>query len=216
MSLSPQQTAAIANALSPARLGTYLNAKGFGAEVPALEIYVWNALVSSALFASLHICEVVVRNAISHALELKYGQNWPWDARFERTLATWLKLELQRARRGVPSGSTGKVIAELKFIFWCKMFTAGQDQHIWNAYLHSVFPFVPFPLKVASVRTQLFEDMDALRDIRNRIAHHEPIFQYPLVKYHESIVRLIKMRCGETQQWHALWETFNAAFGARP
>jgi hypothetical protein len=94
-------------------------------------------LVSGAFFSTLHICEVVVRNAISHALELKYGANWPWDTGFERSLNKWAKSELHFAKHGIPIGSTGKVIAELKFAFWCRLFTAGQDQHIWNAHLHT-------------------------------------------------------------------------------
>ncbi|MDN2669810.1 hypothetical protein OX459_00220 [Janthinobacterium sp. SUN026] len=216
MPLSPQQTASIAAALSPVRLGTYLNATGFGAGATALDIYVWNALASGALFSSLHICEVVVRNAVSHALDLKYGTNWPWDSGFERTLNAWSRAELQRARGRIRLGSPGKVVAELKFAFWCKMFTAGQDQHIWNAFLHTVFPFTPYPLSVAGARTQLYEDMEALRLIRNRIAHHESIINYPLAVCQSRVIRLINLRCEETQQWHALWETLSAVLAARP
>lgn len=104
MRLSQKQTAAITAALSSVRLGTYLNATGFSSHATALDIYIWNAQVSSAFFASLHICEVVMRNAISHAIELKYGANWPWSAGFERTLPKWSKGELSSARQGVPMG----------------------------------------------------------------------------------------------------------------
>lgn len=216
MALSPQQITAITTTISPARMGTYLSATGFGAGATALDIYVWNALVSGAFFSTLHVCEIVVRNAISHALELKYGSNWPWDARFERTLSKWYKGELQSARKGIPVGSTGKVIAELKFGFWCKLFTAGQDQHIWNAYLHTVFPYIPFPLTVPTARKMLYDDMEALRGFRNRIAHHEPIFAYPLTQHQTRIQRLIKFRCGETEDWLSHWEIVSLALAGRP
>jgi hypothetical protein len=216
MALSQQKIAAITNSLSPVRLGTYLNATGFGHKATVLDIYVWNALVSGALFSSLHICEVVMRNAISHALELKYGANWPWDSGFERTLPKWSKADLQKARNGITVGSTGKVIAELKFAFWCKLFTAGQDQHIWNVHLHMVFPFVPLPLTVAAARKKLYDDMESLRIFRNRIAHHEPIFSYPLNDCQTRIARLIKLRCGDTEQWLTQWETVSAALAMRP
>lgn len=43
----------------------------------ALELYAWNALVSAALLMPLHICEVVLRNAVADALQSVYGTNWP-------------------------------------------------------------------------------------------------------------------------------------------
>jgi hypothetical protein len=216
MSLSTQQIAALTTSLSPVRMGTYLNATGFGASATAFDIYVWNAAVSAAIFSSLHICEVVVRNAISHALELKYGVDWPWDGRFERTLTRWGKGELASARQGISPGSPGKVIAELKFAFWGQLFKAGQDQHIWNSHLHTAFPNIPFPLTVATARKQLYDDMNALRGIRNRIAHHEPVFAYPLSEHLACIVRLLKFRCLETENWHSSWETASVVMAARP
>lgn len=216
MALSQQKIAAITSTISPARMGTYLNAKGFGAGATALDIYVWNALISSAFFTSLHICEVVIRNAISHALELKYGSTWPWAPGFERSLSKWAKGELHSAKSGIPHGSTGKVVAELKFAFWCRLFTAGQDQHIWNAHLRTAFPCLPFPLTVAAGRKMLYDDMEALRGFRNRIAHHEPIFALPLAQHHARIQRLISLRCGHTQAWLAQWEIVSAVMAARP
>lgn len=216
MALSQHQVNAITVTMSSARMGTYLNATGFGTGATALEIYVWNALVSAAFFSTLHICEVVVRNAISHALELKYGNNWPWDPRFERTLSDWYKAELQSARKGIPSGSTGKVIAELKFSFWCNLFTSRQDQHLWNKHLHTVFPFLPFPLTVAAARTMLYNDMQTLRVFRNRIAHHEPIIAYPLAQHQARIKYLIKLRCGDTEDWLSQWEIVSQVLAARP
>lgn len=84
-------------ALSAARVGTYEAAAGIidaatGLADPnstkALDLYSWNALVSGALLMPLHICEVVVRNAVSEALEAVYGARWPWNTRFELSLRT--------------------------------------------------------------------------------------------------------------------------------
>lgn len=195
MVLTQLQINAITNTISPVRLGTYLTAKGFSAGATAFEIYVWNALVSGAFFSSLHICEVVMRNGIASALENKYGTDWPWDPGFEQTLPHDRKKALQKARNGIQIGSTGKVIAEMKFFFWCKMFTARHDLHVWNSQLQITFPFLPFPLTTESARTMLYNDMEALRGFRNRIAHHEPIFSQPLVEHHKRIFRLLKWRC---------------------
>jgi len=216
MALTSQQTSAISATLSPARLGTYLNAAGATSGPTALDIYVWNALISGAFFSTLHVCEIVIRKAISHALELKYGANWPWDPGFERTLSEWFRRELQSARKSSPPGSTGKVIAEMTFGFWCHLFTARHDQHIWNAHLNTVFPFLPLPLNVPAARKMLFDDMEALRGLRNRIAHHEPIFAYPLASHQMRIERLIKLRCRQTAHWVSGWEIVTATLAARP
>lgn len=156
MAISEQHIFAIIAALSPARLGTYLNAKGFSASATVLDIYVWNALVSSAMFASLHICEVVVRNGASQALELKYGANWPWEVGFERTLSSWGKRELQLARHRKQLGAAGRVVADLSLGFWGHLFTAGRINtsgfHICVRYF--LVRRFPFRLK-ASARSSM-------------------------------------------------------------
>src|SRR5690554_2789998 len=100
----------------------------------ALNLYVWNAQLSGAFMAPLHICEVVVRNAISDALEAKYGEHWPWSPGFEQSLpdprppAYSPRRDLFNARRNAQT--TGKVIPELKFIFWQRMFTSRHDNRV--------------------------------------------------------------------------------------
>ena len=98
--------------------------------VAALELYDWNAQVSGAFMAPLHICEVVMRNAVSDALTAVYGARWPWSSVFEASLPASAagynpRGDLQRARTA--HQTTGKVIPELKFVFWQKMFTSRHD-----------------------------------------------------------------------------------------
>jgi hypothetical protein len=136
----------VRNALSTARMGTYeVLATAAGRDLEgALALYAWNAQVSGALLPPLHICEVVVRNAVADALEALYGARWPWSATFERslpktkgpvysTLDDLLKTR-QRFR------TTGQVIAELKFAFWGTLFTGRHDTRIWDPHLRRVLP----------------------------------------------------------------------------
>lgn len=58
MALSADQIAAITRSISPARMGTYLSATGFGASATVIDIYVWNALVAGAFFSALHVAEL--------------------------------------------------------------------------------------------------------------------------------------------------------------
>ena len=170
----------------------------------------------SGMHSSLHICEVVIRNAVAEAIEQKFGAHWPWNPGFERTLIKIWKIELARARHRIAVGSTGKVIAELKFAFWCNMLTASHDQHLWNASLHAVFPHLPLVLSVQGGRKLLYDDLDALRQFRNRIAHHEPIFAVKLAEQQARITRLIQLRNRETHQWLLDWEPVSTVLASRP
>jgi len=214
--LTAEQENAIFQVLSHPRMSTYSVASGVTDNSDALTLYVWNSAISSAFFSSLQICEVAVRNAVACALEMKYGPAWPWDANFIKTLKQPMKEELKKAKDGIPTGMTGKVIAELKFHFWCQMFTSGQDQHIWKSYLHVVFPNLPAPLSVLGARALLHQYLNIVRKFRNRIAHHEPIFAYNLSEHQMRIHALIHFRCNETLNWLTQWENISQLITSKP
>jgi len=123
---------AVKKALSSARMSTYEVAVAHN-DIATLALYAWNAQVSAALLAPLHICEVVVRNAVSDTLEAIYGARWPWSNGFEQSLPDprlgySQRKDLQQARSRAQT--TGKVIPELKFVFWQKMFTGRYDARV--------------------------------------------------------------------------------------
>lgn len=172
---------AVRAALSQARMATYEAAAGVQTsdDPAALMLYAWNAEVSGALLPPLHVCEVVIRNAVADALEALYGPRWPWSLTFELSLPDPKqgyspRRDLQSARNAVHT--TGKVIPELKFVFWQKMFTGRYDNRIWDRHLLRVMPNLDPSQRVATLRMAIYEDLERVRRLRNRIAHHEPIF----------------------------------------
>lgn len=171
--------------------------------ITALDLYAWNAQVSAALLAPLHLCEVVIRNAVSEALEDIYGARWPWSRSFEQSLPEQggysPKRDLINARR--QAQTTGKVIPELKFVFWQKLFTARHDQRIWNRQLHRILPNLDSNQAIPVSRYQVYNELEALRKLRNRIAHHEPIFKRSLRDDFDKIMDLIYLRCSTTKSW---------------
>lgn len=195
----------IKDALSAPRIGTYETATtGVPALPAALALYAWNAQISAAMLVPLHICEVVIRNAVSDALTAEHGAQWPWAQALERSLPAPSrgfnpKEELRRARSGKPS--TGQVIADLKFVFWQKMFTGRFDGRIWNPHLFVVLPNLDRSKSVQSLRKTIHDDLEVLRELRNRIAHHEPIFQRNLQLDLTKIEELIAFRCIDTAAW---------------
>lgn len=202
-SIAPEQ--AIKNALAAARVGTYEAAtKAIPVLNGALALYAWNAQVSAAMMAPLHLCEVVVRNAVSDALTTVYGPDWPWSPVFTRSLPQpaqgySARSDLMKVRVAQPTA--GKVIPELKFVFWQTMFTSRLDVRIWQPQLRGVMPHLDATKTVAQLRGLIYSELDQLRKLRNRIAHHEPIFRRNLADDFQKIKELISLRCPITSSW---------------
>jgi hypothetical protein len=209
--LKMSSTIAVLNAvkasLSPARIGTYETATGtLGDEDSrALALYAWNAQVSAALLAPLHVCEVVIRNAAADALEAVYGPHWPWETTFVLSLPnpSGNSYSSRRDLRSVAARqpSTGKVIPELKFVFWQEMFTHRHDVRLWDAHLMRIFPSHDPANSVVSLRRAIYTDLEAIRKLRNRIAHHEPIFTRNLREDFKRMVHLVEQRSPLAASW---------------
>ncbi|WP_075532038.1 hypothetical protein [Moritella viscosa] len=212
----------IKNSLSSSRLGTYeavmFNNVSLNTE-QALKLYAWNAQISAAFFSPLHLCEVIVRNTFSDALVAQYGENWPWSDAFFISLPTpakgySAKVDLAKARSGMTT--TGKVIPELKFVFWEKLLTKRFDHRLWNPYLHTVFPNCDTSVPVNTMRNQLRKSLEEIRALRNRIAHHEPIFTRDLDADFKNINALIKYRCTDTAVWAEKNQLVTPLMGLKP
>ncbi len=95
----------------------------------------------------------------------------------------------------------GKVVAELKFVFWEKMFTKRHDKRLWDAHIRTAFPYVPETLTTAQIRTKIYNDIIVIRRLRNRIAHHEPIFSRNNQDDYNKISELVAWRNAVTAEW---------------
>lgn len=200
------QIAAVKSALSAPRISTYEFAAGTvdNEDPSALDLYLWNAQISGAFLTPLHICEVVIRNAIADALEKKYGPRWPWAPAFEQSLPSppvgySPRQDLFNARR--KAHTIGKVIPELKFAFWQRMFTSRHDARLWNTYLFHIMPGLDPSKQVNELRADIYKDLEEIRSLRNRIAHHEPILTRNLANDFIRITRLIAYRSQATADW---------------
>lgn len=78
---------------------------------------------------------------------------------------------LLRASRLVPAASRGVARSCRQ-----KMFTSRHDLRVWDSHLDQAFPQLDTRLSVARRRAEMYADLEPLRLLRNRIAHHEPIF----------------------------------------
>jgi hypothetical protein len=203
---NPATIQAVRSALSLSRIETYEKSvvvTGDGGPA-AIALYDWNAQISGAFMAPLHICEVVIRNAVSDTLTAVYGALWPWSTVFETSLPSPSggynpRADLATNRRRYPT--TGKVIPELKFVFWQKMFTGRYDVRLWDIHLRRVLPNLDTTKPVDALRQEIYADLEHVRSLRNRIAHHEPIFRRNLADDLDKVAALIRFRCKITAEW---------------
>lgn len=104
----------------------------------------------------------------------------------ERAKAEAVRREL--GRRGKPE-TPGRIVAELGFGFWTSLFGSGYEQTLWPKLLKPVFPQATNRQrrrKALSVR------LNGIRRLRNRVFHHEPVYQLPnLPRLHGEIVETI-------------------------
>jgi len=173
----------------------------------ATELYGWNARISAALLLPMHFAEITGRNVVHDALTEVYGPRWPWNPTFRGSLPSPprgynARQNLEQTARY--QGSTGKVITELKFVFWQTMFTASNHVRIWDQRIAQLLPnagAVAGTSSEVALRERIYADLDAIRDVRNRVAHHEPIHARSLDADLQRMLDLIDLRCTATGSW---------------
>lgn len=182
--------------LSEARFDRYVQASN-GDPVRALQLYHWNAKLSQSLYFPLQMWEVALRNKLNSFLCWKFNASWPFDRRALRQLTHFDRRRVQEAverlerRRRVIPVSTNAVVADLSAGFWVALFN--QDYEIpfsWRYNLVRIFTAEP-GLATAEVRL-ICND---LLYLRNRVAHHEPIYHLPLPQRRAELDRLVAAMC---------------------
>ena len=177
--------------LTQERYAKYVRAAG-GDHERALALYEWNAELAAALLHDLNHLEVGIRNAYDRALlrhPVVAGSDWLEPSTYERLFAAHIALDasgqpqdknatprsqIKAAKRVAgytPGGPVprGKVVAELTFGFWSYLSDNLHEKTLWVPSLHTAF--VP-----GADRAKLHSAFTHLRAARNRVAHHESIF----------------------------------------
>ena len=213
------QLAAICAALSTPRLERYIAASDCNRR-RALALYQWNAQISAAFMLPMHICEVVLRNAIVDAIERVYGPHWflpgsGFEGSLPRPASGYSPFnDLGAARANYPSA--GKIVPEVKLMFWVSMLTSRHQSRLWNPFIRTSFPNIPQQLTTATSRRLLHDQVDAIRIVRNRIAHHEPIFTRDIHAEYRRLHRIVHWRSTDAAQWLNEMQTVTALMRTKP
>lgn len=203
--------------MSPERLERYLNAAGGDLE-KALRGYTRNARLSEAFYTPLQGVEIAIRNAFHKQLVKAFGQFWYDELdkqnildpqKDRKTPGTLLKLREARQylqEKGKPETSS-RMAAELSFGFWVGICAKRYQKDLWN-------PFLNNPFKGLSLtRRDVFERLEKIRNLRNRIAHHEPILNRNLPNDYANILETIRWICGASANWIEATSCFRERWG---
>lgn len=218
MPLTQDELHHLPDVISGPRFGTYLRARG-NDRAAALMLYRWNLEVSAAFMGSLHLCEIAMRNGIADAIEAAHGSRWPWTEGFIRSVPSAVEgYNAQRDLRNCAERhrTAGKVIAGLKFVFWEKMLTSRFQRSIWQHHFSTFFPGYDGALGINGARAACRDNLEDIRLLRNRIAHHEPIFARNLQDDFDRIERLVRWRNPTAADWLIKIETVTPLIETQP
>ena len=106
---------------------------------------------------------------------------------------------LQEAREKIAGRgyavTPARMVAELTFGFWVRLTASVYEKTIWVKHLHKIFP-------IRLPRKQLFQRLDTIKQLRNRIAHHERIVgRRDLPKEYEDTLEAIKWMSPVMENW---------------
>ncbi len=194
----------IRQTLSLQRMSTFDKAAS-GSSSDSLALYNWNAQLASALLYPFHIFEVSIRNAVSDAIGSTHTTNWHKATSFERSLKKSKygycpKDDLAKVSQ--KHAQLSKAIPEFKFVFWEKMLTARYQKQIWDNHIYTVFQnHTTLGLSKYDLRDHLRLRIESVREVRNRVAHHEPILRFDIPLLLANMEEVIKLRCTDTSNW---------------
>lgn len=164
----------------------------------ALALYEWNAVLSVAFFEDLGHFEVALRNAYHRAFSehSRWGDRWVffghevfpphmrdgWDQNAKTREILVRAIEEVGGDASNPDSVTpGEVVAELTLGFWFYL-TRGSNQDLWVRTLHKSFVG-------GTTRKGIHNEVKVLYDLRNRIAHHEHIYDHRVYAAQQTLFR---------------------------
>jgi len=197
--------------LSPGRLDLYERlAKNAGADQleNALQLYCWNTSLSQAFYWPVQSFEITLRNAMADAIADAYGDNWYEDiASFSSSRRSVDSDEIKQVKKaqekldkdGLAYGHD-TIVAAISFGFWAGLLKGEYKAKLWDPLFSKFLPMIG--LKEA------FEKTHHVKDLRNNIAHYEPIIVFlpssnhrELFKDYKLILKLIRWICPDTAHW---------------
>lgn len=213
---------------SPCRLVSY--------QLPQEELsvvlarYQWNLQLAEAMLPSLNYLEVGLRNAINRMVGSIYGADWLIDpspqiqfSEIDVKQINDIKADIlkHKGRRATHND----VVAQLNFGFWVALFHKRHMGGIWSRAkepMAHIFPQMSASFwahdELQGRQQQIKNLLDSVKALRNRIAHHEPIWkQTPTaLDVHQDCIDLIRAMSPAAADELAKIDRFASVYSAGP
>lgn len=186
--------------LAPERLARYRAVAG-NSGTAAINGYIWNVLVSGAFMELISYVEVPLRNAMAYelaqlAIDADDDRHW-WEHRewFEERSLDDIDRAVQRLDNRGREITNGRLVAELNLGFWRYLLDKRHDRTLWRRALYRAFP------NLAGTRGDVYRAVVEMNRLRNRIAHHEPIFLLDHVAHEKGLLEIAGWICADYSAW---------------
>lgn len=151
----------------------------------ALELYEWNIDLGTELLKDIAVFEVGLRNAYDRTMANVWQGDFHWLLDQESPVNTPILRkrkgktidanvlnrqainEASRKAKGTPSPNA--VVSNLTLGFWSHLTDKAHERDLWIPYLHKAWPD-------GTNRSDLNEKICSINKCRNRISHHEKLF----------------------------------------
>lgn len=101
-------------------------------------------------------------------------------------------------------------MAELILGFWANLFDKHYEVNFWTPHRKSVFPYAA---PSDRIRREVHADIRQVRDLRNRISHHEPIWRdHSLLDAYYNAHKIITWISPAVAKWLSSLDQFPAEY----
>lgn len=209
---------AFRSTISESRFARYLSEAKDDFQLAA-DLYHWNLELSKSLYNSLHMWEVALRNKLNNFLCWKFNPTWPYDT--QRALRQMTDndrrkvteaISRQRQSRGIQQVPTDAIVADLSAGFWVSLLNKSYEVPFsWRYNITRIFPH-----DRSIGRVEAADLCDKLLDLRNRAAHHEPIYHLRLPDRRADLGKLLSAMDAVTSAYVNASCTFSAVWADKP
>ena len=199
------------HALSQERFARYVDWAD-GDRRRAIALYTLNSRLSECFYIPLQALEIALRNRLHTVISAAAGECWYDDPPYQR--GSFQGEQLEAAKKDLRDRgrdlTPGRVVAALTFGYWTAFFgTVYEDQ--WRKVLHQVGKRADGK---GLSRKHFARPLATIRELRNRVAHHEPIIGWDLPKHHSSILQLTAWLSPAAADWCRACSRFDEVYPA--
>lgn len=190
----PRTITALEVSLSTDRLSSYV-VMASGNKSNAVLLHEQNTEMAEALFGVIQGLEISFRNTVHRSLAAGIGHvDWYDHIALKSPEADALRFAKDTISRRQKPLAPPQIIAQLNFGFWVRLTSGDYEKPLWVPHLYKLFP-------AKTRRSKLNQRLNKIKDLRNKIAHHERILSRDLNRDYSQIMEIITWICPVTANW---------------